>query len=132
MMRRSRLRIGEVTCVTSKFVFLPSFDRAVKRLKKQYRHITDDLIAALEAVESNPQIGSVIPRDYAVRKLRVSSRDLRRGKSGGFRLLYKVENADDADTIVYVLLVYAKTDQADVSLMQLQTLMQELSDISEE
>jgi mRNA-degrading endonuclease RelE of RelBE toxin-antitoxin system len=88
-MRSTLLRllwtIGVVICVTCKFVFLSRFDRAVKQLKKQYRQITADLEVALESIEQNPEIGAVIPRDYAVRKLRVTSRDMQRGKSGGFR-----------------------------------------------
>jgi len=69
---------------------MPRFERAVKRLKKPYRHITDDLTKSLETIEENPAVGTVIPDDYLVRKLRVASKDMRRGKSGGFPLLYKL------------------------------------------
>ena len=109
-----------------KFVFLPSFDRAVKHLKKQYRHITADLENALATVEQNPDVGSVIPRDYAVRKLRAASRDMRRGKSGGLRLLYKREGVGEQEVIVYVLFVYAKVDQADISLKELENLVDDV------
>lgn len=129
MMRRRRLTSGESICVTSKFVFLPGFDRAVKHLKKQYRNIVTDLESAFELIEADPEVGSVIPRDYAVRKLRVSSRDMQRGKSGGFRILYKVENREGETRLIYLLLVYAKTEQTDVSLKQLQDLVQALEDL---
>jgi mRNA-degrading endonuclease RelE of RelBE toxin-antitoxin system len=109
-------------------VFLSRFDRAVKQLKKQYRQITLDMEAALEAIEQNPEIGVIIPRDYSVRKLRVASRDMQRGKSGGFRLLYKLENTMSEDTIAYLLFVYAKTDQTDVSLKELRELIQVLEE----
>ena len=123
---------GGVTCVTCKFVFLPQFDHAVKRLKRQYRQIIGDLEQAFETIEQNPETGTVIPRDYAVRKLRVASRDLRRGKSGGFRILYKLEATTDQDFIVYVLFVYAKVDQADVSIKALEDLVRAVEDGTDE
>lgn len=110
--------------MTCKFVFLPGFDRAVKHLKKQYRHIPADLEIAVETIERDPEVGSVIPRDYSVRKLRAASRDMQRGKSGGFRLLYKLGESADEDIMVYVLFVYAKVDQADISLKELANLAQ--------
>jgi mRNA-degrading endonuclease RelE of RelBE toxin-antitoxin system len=112
--------------VTCKFVFLPQFEHAVKVLKKQYRKISADLETALGMIEQDPEIGSVIPRDYAVRKVRVASRDMQRGKSGGFRLLYKLEAADEGDFIAYLLFVYAKADQADISLRELGDLLRAL------
>ena len=114
--------------MTSKFLFMPRFERSVKQLKKQYRHITDDLAEALTSIEDNLSVGSVIPQDYMVRKLRVKSRDMRRGKSGGFRLLYKLSAEDSQDTIVYLLFVYAKSDQEDVTSAQLKGLVENLPD----
>ena len=127
-MRLWLLTTGGVICVTCKFVFLARFDRAVKQLKKQYRQIAADLETALESIEVNPEVGTVIPRDYSVRKLRVASRDMRRGKSGGFRLLYKLESAANEDFIAYILFVYTKIDQADVSLKELEDLTRMVQD----
>ncbi len=112
--------------MTSKFVFMPRFERSVKQLRKQYRHIPDDLTEALASIEDNLTIGSVIPQDYMVRKLRVRSRDMRRGKSGGFRLLYKLSAEDSQDVIVYLLFVYAKSDQEDVTSAELKGLVDDL------
>ena len=117
--------------MTSKFVFMPRFERSVKQLKKQYRHITDDLTEALASIESDLSIGSVIPQDYMVRKLRVKSRDMQGGKSGGFRLLYKLSSESSEDVIVYLLYVYAKSDQEDVTSAQLKGLVDNLSDLEE-
>lgn len=87
MLRRLQM-IGGVTFVASKFVFMPRFDRNVKQLRKHYRHILTDVEESLENLLNNPNASTVIPNDYAVRKLRLASRDMQRGKSGGFRLLY--------------------------------------------
>jgi mRNA-degrading endonuclease RelE of RelBE toxin-antitoxin system len=117
--------------VRCEFVFLPRFDRAVKQLKKQYRQVVDDLTIAFEHIEENPEAGAVIPRDYSVRKLRVSSRDMQRGKSGGFRLLYKLEDRPDEVVMVYILFVYAKSDQVDISLRELQALIRDMNQPTE-
>jgi mRNA-degrading endonuclease RelE of RelBE toxin-antitoxin system len=105
---------------------MPRFERAVKHLKKRYRNVTTDFETALEAIEVNPAIGLVIPDDYMVRKLRVASRDMRRGKSGGFRLIYLLRAEEPENPVVYLLFVYAKTDRADVTLAELKSLVSDL------
>ena len=81
--------------MTSKFVYMPLFERAIKHLKKRYRNIIADVEKALEIIETDSDKGTVIPNDYAVRKLRVASRDMQRGKSGGYRLLYRLSETSD-------------------------------------
>lgn len=71
------------------------FERGLRKLKKRYPHLTTDLKTAFAAIEANPEIGVVIPDDFAIRKLRVGSTDMQRGKSGGFRLLYKLSYEND-------------------------------------
>ena len=77
--------------------------------------------AIFSDIEANPSLGTVITNDYSIRKLRVGSRDMKRGKSGGFRLLYKLFSQDD-DLIATLLHVYAKADQPDVPLSFLRLL----------
>ena len=110
----------------SKFVYMPRFERAVKQLKKRYRNLIDDIEKILEIMEAEPTSGTVIPNDYAVRKIRVASRDMQRGKSGGYRLLYFLSETQDQDLIAYLLFIYAKTDQEDVSLTQLEALIEDI------
>jgi mRNA-degrading endonuclease RelE of RelBE toxin-antitoxin system len=74
------------------------------------------------AIEANPTIGDVIPDDYSIRKLRVASSDMQKGKSGGFRLLYKLISSDENEFRVVLLYIYAKTDQSDVPSAFLETL----------
>jgi mRNA-degrading endonuclease RelE of RelBE toxin-antitoxin system len=112
--------------MTCKFVFMPRFERSVKRLKKRYRHIADDVEVGLEAITSNLEIGTVIPDDYLVHKLRLASQDMQRGKSGGFRLLHKIQEENVEIPKVYLLFIYAKAAQEDVSLVELQSLIQDM------
>jgi mRNA-degrading endonuclease RelE of RelBE toxin-antitoxin system len=60
------------------------FDRALRKLQKRFPGLKHDLADGLQKIELNPTVGSVIPGDYAIRKLRLLSRDMQRGKSGGF------------------------------------------------
>jgi mRNA-degrading endonuclease RelE of RelBE toxin-antitoxin system len=111
--------------MASKFVFMPSFERSIKSLQRRYRRVLDDIEVALEEVESTPDVGTVIPNDYSVRKLRVASRDMQRGKRGGYRLLYLLgSNDSDTDVIVYLLMLYAKSEQENVSIEELQRLVE--------
>lgn len=67
------------------------FQRSVRRLRRRYRDIVEDLEAAIEVLLWRPELGVVIHGVPAVRKLRVVSSDMERGKSGGFRLLYTID-----------------------------------------
>lgn len=118
--------------MTSKFVFTTQFERGIKQLKKHYRNIASDIELALESLESNPELGAIIPDDYQVRKLRVASRDMKRGKSGGFRLLCKLEATDEDIVLIYLLFTYAKTDQEDISIHQLKDFIDDLESDSDE
>jgi mRNA-degrading endonuclease RelE of RelBE toxin-antitoxin system len=108
-----------------RFEKIPRFDRSLRKLKKRYPRITKDLVETFIAIEANPSTGVVIPHDYSIRKIRAKSSDMQRGKSGGFRLLYKLFSNDD-DLVAILLHIYAKTDQSDVPLLFLQALDDEV------
>ena len=103
----------------------PSFKRSIKRLKKRFQHVTDDVRTAVQALLQTPRLGVVIPSGSGVRKLRVRNTDLPKGKSGGYRLLYTVE--DQPTPTLYLLLLYAKSDQEDVTRYELRELLDELA-----
>lgn len=111
------------------FRITPRFDRTLRKLKKRFPKIAADLAPALEQIEANPQIGVVIPKDFSIRKLRVVSSDMQRGKSGGFRLLYKLSTEEETDDLSATLLyIYAKSDQENVSSTFLETLVGDLEE----
>lgn len=58
--------------------------------------------------------------------MRVANSDLTKGKSGGYRLLYKL--AEQPEPTLYLLLLYAKSDQEDVTKDELRQLLAELAD----
>ncbi len=108
-----------------KVVLTHSFKQSVKRLGKRFRRVKDDVSAALEALEHMPQLGAQIPGGEEVRKLRVANSDLTKGKSGGYRLLYKL--ADQPEPTLYLLLLYAKSDREDVAKDELRQLLDDLA-----
>ena len=66
--------------------------------------------------------GQRIPRvGYTVYKVRLPNRAARRGKSGGFRVIYYVQFSDR----VTLLTIYSKTDETDISAREIQELAQE-------
>jgi mRNA-degrading endonuclease RelE of RelBE toxin-antitoxin system len=83
---------------------------------------------AIEVLERAPQLGVQIPGGLEVRKLRVANSELVRGKSGGYRLLYKL--TEEPEPLLYLLLLYAKSDQADVAKDELQQLVDDLKNES--
>ena len=72
-----------------------------------------------------PKLGVVIPGGSGVRKLRIRNTDLSKGKSGGYRLLYCVE--DQPVPTIYVLLLYAKSGREDVTRRELKQLLDEMA-----
>jgi hypothetical protein len=93
-------------------------------MKRKYRRITDDLTEVVEGLEQAPESGDAITGyEQTVWKIRCRSTDMRRGQSGGFRLIYfwPPESQD-----IYLLLVYAKSEKSDVTAAELDQLLQAL------
>lgn len=84
----------------------------MRRLGKAYPRIPDDLEKVKEAIKSGDFIGDPIPGFSCwVYKVRVPSSDMKRGKRGGFRVIYYVV---PENRMVYFLTVYAKARQENV------------------
>jgi len=105
-------------------VLTTSFRHSIKRLEKRFRHVKDDVRTAIRQLQQNPRQGTVIPGGFGARKVRVLNTDLGKGKSGGYRLIYYVE--DLPTPIIYLLLLYAKSDRDDVTRSELKRLLDEL------
>ncbi len=105
-------------------VYLPAFfKQSLKLLTRRFPHVREDVCAAIDEILRYPMLGVVIPGTGGVRKLRVRSTDLKRGKSGGFRLLYIVLSDRE---LICPLLIYAKSDRKDVTRRELRALLVDL------
>ncbi len=94
------------------FVETPIFTREVHDL------IPDDDYRNLQfALLLRPEAGSIIPGSGGLRKVRWGSAG--KGKRGGLRVIYYWNKAEEC---IYMLLVYGKSRQVDLTKEQLRTL----------
>ena len=104
--------------------FASSFARTLKSLEKKYLHVRDDVRLAVQVLVNTPQIGTVIPGGNGIRKLRILNSDTARGKSRGYRLLYVIR---PDRTLICLLLIYSKSERADITRRELSDLLNSLS-----
>lgn len=91
-----------------KIYFSEHFKRQLKKLKKKYPHIADDLLAIIEPFDLKKGIS--IGR--SIFKIRIPSSDMQRGKSGGFRAyLYLYLKKE----LIAPLSIYPKSETESIS-----------------
>jgi mRNA-degrading endonuclease RelE of RelBE toxin-antitoxin system len=93
-------------------LFGNEFQRRVKILKKRYRQIRIDLQPLVEQLQAGETPGDQVPgTSYTVYKVRVNNSDSRKGKSGGYRVIYQISSS----VCTILLLIYSKADQDNVA-----------------
>jgi mRNA-degrading endonuclease RelE of RelBE toxin-antitoxin system len=102
--------------------FTPEFKRNLRILAKKYRHIRDDVEPLIILLKNGELPGDqVTGTSYTIFKVRVPNRDVQRGKSGGYRIIYYLQ----AQTDIILVTVYSKTEQADISAAQIRRIVSE-------
>ena len=97
--------------------FTALFRRRLKGLAKKYRQIQADIDPVLVQLSQGNFTGDPIQgTQYTVYKVRARNSDAQSGKSGGYRLIYQVDSPTDA----VLHLIYAKSEQANVSAEEIQ------------
>ena len=100
----------------------PLFARLLKQLRKKYRRIDADLADLFEEIEKDYEMAAgadpIATWKRMVWKHRCGSRDMKVGRSGGFRII-SVVHTDRDPHVLYPILIYAKADQANVSAIQI-------------
>ena len=88
-----------------------TFNRQLRRLARKYPSIADTVDQLIVQLETDVRPGAKLTGiGYAAYKVRLPNRSARRGKSGGFRVIYQ----DRASEIVLLLLIYSKTERANI------------------
>ncbi len=101
---------------------LPEFDKRLERLERKYRRTADEVDSLLVQLECGERPGQRIPRvGFSVYKVRLPNRAARRGKSGGFRVIYYAQIED----VVTLLTIYSKSEESDISAREIQELARE-------
>ncbi len=101
-----------------------TFRKSVRILKKKYPHIKVDLLGQIKALEEDPSAGDPIPGwNKEVWKVRVASSDVKKGKRGGYRVIYLWKAGD---TKIYLLVVYFKGEKAEITKGEIEVLLKKL------
>ena len=100
----------------------PQFDRKLERLERRYARTTYEVRGLIHQLTQDQRPGDRVPGvGYTVYKVRLPNRAARRGKSGGFRIIYYAQLSDR----VILLTIYSKTDQNDISIAEIRDLVTE-------
>jgi len=102
--------------------FTLPFKRRLKALAKRYRQIQIDIQPIVDELQAGNFVGDQISGpDVTVFKVRAKNSDIPTGKSGGYRVIYQVLSPED----VLLLLIYAKSDQVDVSVEEIENAVEQ-------
>ncbi|MEB3311013.1 MAG: type II toxin-antitoxin system RelE/ParE family toxin [Snowella sp.] len=97
--------------------FTATFLRRLKALSKRYRKIQSDIQPIIEQLRCGNIIGNQIPNtNLSLFKVRARNSDIPVGKSGGYRIIYQLISSES----ILFLLIYAKSEQSDVSLKDIE------------
>lgn len=89
----------------------PRFKRDLRSLAKRYRSIRSDLQVLLEQLQAGETPGDrIVGVRYQVFKVRLKNRDIQKGKSGGYRVIYYVKTVEN----IILATIYSKSDLSDV------------------
>ena len=100
--------------------YTPEFKRNLRQLSKKYRHIREDLQPLLDELVAGSTPGDQIRGvQDVVFKARVSNSDARKGKSGGYRVIYHVKQ----DEAVVLITIYSKAEQSDVAAVEIRRIL---------
>ena len=102
-----------------------TFQKSIKILKKKYRSVKEDLSDTIQILEKDPTIGNPIAGwNKEVWKVRIASSDVKKGKRGGFRLIYLWRAGEFT---VYLLVVYFKGEKPEISKREIEGLLKQLN-----
>lgn len=99
------------------------FERKLKRLAKKYKSLSENLSTLFDELAENPTLGVPIGKDCY--KIRVAITSKGKGKSGGARLITYVRIVRET---VFLMDIYDKSEQANISGKELEQLIDILSE----
>ncbi len=106
-----------------KFKVIPTkvFIRKVKKYKRKYIHILDDIDELVSILRENPEAG--VHLKHSIYKIRLRSSDIPKGKSGAFRVIYYVLFNDGR---IYLLTIYSKREKEDICWEEVEKIIKEI------
>jgi len=108
--------------------FTPEFKRNLRQLAKKYRHIRDDIQPVIDEISKGLKPGDRISGlQEVVFKVRAGNSDARKGKSGGYRIIYHAKSLTEH----ILLTVYSKSEQGDVAPAEIRRIIASQDNMSE-
>lgn len=99
------------------------FLKDMRNLAKKYPSVVDEVEKLSEGLKQDERPGDQIPNlDFEVYKVRLPNRSAKRGKSGGFRVIYYLKLVD----YIVLLRIYSKTQQEDITLDAIQQALEDV------
>ncbi|MEG4572578.1 type II toxin-antitoxin system RelE/ParE family toxin [Microcoleus sp. N3A4] len=109
--------------------FTPEFQRKLKSLAKKYRQVPTDIQPVLEQLQLGEFLGDQIPDiGTPVMKVRIRNSDTKKGKSGGYRLIYWISSTK----LIVLLDIYSKSDREDIEVEEIRQIITRFRATSEE
>jgi len=102
-------------------IAIPKFKRELKRLVKKFPSLKNEYGQLIEALEQEPATGTPLGHDCYKIRLAITSKG--KGKSGGARV---VTHLYIAGKTVFLLSIYDKSEQSDISDKDLLQLLGEI------
>jgi mRNA-degrading endonuclease RelE of RelBE toxin-antitoxin system len=109
--------------VSYKVKTIPNFEKSLKRLAKKYPSLKTEYVSLLDSLEVNPEQGTSIGNSCY--KIRLAMASKGNGKSGGARVIIHVLIKDK---IVFLLDIYDKSEQANISDKELGQLLKSIAE----
>ncbi|MGB3190202.1 MAG: type II toxin-antitoxin system RelE/ParE family toxin [Limnoraphis sp.] len=103
-------------------IFADEFEKELYRLSKKYRNIRKDVEPIIEQLQEKRLLGDRLAgfgSNLYVYKVRVKNSNIKKGKSGGYRIIYLLES----ETSILLLTIYSKSDQADIAVDEIQVIL---------
>jgi mRNA-degrading endonuclease RelE of RelBE toxin-antitoxin system len=102
--------------------FADKFKRNLRALAKKYRSIRKDIQPIITQLEAGELPGDrIVGIDYTILKLRVKNSDIKKGKSGGYRVIYYVKTT----TNIILITIYSKSEREDISAKEIKQVLAE-------
>ncbi|MDE2855188.1 MAG: type II toxin-antitoxin system RelE/ParE family toxin [Chloroflexota bacterium] len=105
---------------------LPKFRRRLKRLRRKYPAVTLEVDKLITALEIDHRPGDKLSGyGYDLYKVRLPNPSARRGKSGGFRVVYYVQFED----LVHLVTIYSKSEEGDIRPSAVESILADIADV---
>jgi mRNA-degrading endonuclease RelE of RelBE toxin-antitoxin system len=105
--------------------FSDRFKREVDALDRKFAGALEEVVEFVGKLKRGERPGDRIPKlgGHIVYKVRLPNPAARRGKRGGFRVIYYVERADR----IFLVTIYAKSKRENISSVELRRIIERLS-----